>query len=132
MLVRAYPKKYWNDLGVLLVIYSMMQLVYYIPKSALPETVQILRISPLWLLLLIVFLTGSRIVKKWNVPWLLLVWQAVHIVLIGLLMIKVAYVSFIGPIPIGIVSIYKSVMEFLISPLLYLGIGLIHRSIKQA
>lgn len=130
MQIRAYPKNYWKDLGVLLIIYSLMQFFYYLPESALPEAIKKLRISPLWFFLAIAYLTGSGIVKKWNIAWLLLIWQAVHKSLVGLFMIKAAYASLVGPLPIGIESIFRPVIEFLMSPLLYMVLGLVYRSMR--
>lgn len=127
----AFPKNYWKSLLALLVLYTLLQLIYYIPESSFPEAVRRIRLSPLWFVLAVVYACGWLVIRRWEVPWILMVWHAVHIALVGFALGTLAFMQIIGPVPNGIATSIRPIVEFLISPVLYLALGLLYRTTRR-
>ena len=122
---------FWKGLAALLLMYTMLQLVYYLPSSALPGWFRKTALSPLWILLAVVYATGWWILGQAGVPWLIGIWHFVHIALAGFALAILAYGYFIGPAPQGLAASVRPIVEFLISPVTYLGLGLLYRSTRR-
>ena len=127
----SFPKDFWKSLIGLLVLYTLLQLIYFIPESSFPEAVRRIRLSPLWFLLAVVYAAGWLVIRQWEVSWLLMIWHVVHISLAGYALATLAYMRFIGPVPNGIATSIRPIVEFLISPVLYLALGLLYRTTRR-
>jgi hypothetical protein len=126
----SYPKNYWKGFAALLLAYTLLQLVYYVPTKSLSEVVGKTTFSPLWLLLVMVYVAGAWILSRTGVGWLNVLWHLVHISLISFVLLVLAYGRLIGPVPYGIAAAVRPILEFLISPVLYLAVGLLYRAIR--
>ncbi len=74
---------------------------------------------------LIVYTIGTIALKKYTVVWMMQIWHLVHIVFISLLLLIGAYDWYNGSITDQLRNIANSVHEFLISPVLYVSMGII-------
>jgi hypothetical protein len=126
----TYPRNYWKGFAALLLAYTLLQLVYYVPEAMMPEVVKKTTFSPIWLLLVVVYAAGGWILSKTGVGWMRALWHIVHISLIAFAMLVLAYGRLIGPVPYGIAASVRPILEFLISPVLYLAVGLLYRAMR--
>jgi len=74
---------------------------------------------------LIVYTIGTIALKKYTVVWMMQIWHLVHIVFISLLLLIGAYDWYNGSITDQLRNIANSVHEFLISPVIYVSMGII-------
>ncbi len=122
-----YPKNYWKGLLALIPLYTIAQLIYYLPTTDIPIPINIFPLSPVWLLISIIFLTGWWILKKIGVQWIISIWKGVHIMIIGIVLIILVGNKAFDVGPLGILSSVRPMIEFLISPILYIALGIIYR-----
>jgi len=127
----SYPRHYWTGLMLLLLAYTALQFVYYLPASSLPKIIKKSGLSPLWFLLVIVYVAGSVILRQTRVAWLNAIWHLVHISLITFALAVLVYGRLAGSVPIGVSAAVRPILEFLISPILYLAMGLLYKSMRM-
>lgn len=95
----------------------------YFSSSSLPvDPRQFIR----WINILLIYIVGILVIRTMHPPWLLFTWNLIHIVLIGYLFLAAAYEQFIAPLPYGIRGSAAPIIEFLISPVFYMGMGLLY------
>jgi hypothetical protein len=123
-----YPNGFWKGLLILLPVYTLLQLLYYLPEASLPRFIGRLTLSPVWIVLPLAYAVGWLLLRRWDAPWVVAVWHLVHIALVGFAMSVLFYGRFIGTVPRGIADSMQPIVGFLISPILYLGLGLLDRS----
>lgn len=121
-----YPNGFWKGLIILLPVYTLLQLLYYIPEASLPRFIGRLVLSPVWFVLPLAYAVGWLLLRRWDAHWVVAVWHLVHIALVGFAMCVLLYGRFIGPVPRGIADSIQPIVGFLISPILYLALGLMH------
>lgn len=127
----SYPRHYWTGFIMLLLAYTALQFVYYLPAGLLPKMIRRSGLSPLWFLLVIVYVAGSVILRQTRVAWLNAIWHLVHITLITFSLAVLGYARLAGSVPIGVSAAVRPIMEFLISPILYLAMGLLYKSLRM-
>jgi hypothetical protein len=127
----SYPRHYWTGLTLLLLAYTALQFVYYLPASSLPKIIKKSGLSPLWFLLVVVYVAGSVILRQTRVAWLNAIWHLVHISLITFALAVLVYGRLAGSVPIGVSAAVRPILEFLISPILYLAMGLLYKSMRM-
>jgi hypothetical protein len=122
-----YPKNYWKWLLALIPLYSIAQLIYYLPTSYFPAQINKFPLSPVWILIPIIFLTGWWILYKMEVGWMLAIWKWVHVSIIGIVLIILVGNKAFDVVPLGILSSVRPMIEFLISPIFYIALGIMYR-----
>ncbi len=122
-----YPKNYWKGLLALIPLYTIAQLIYYLPTTDIPIPINIFPLSPVWILISIIFLTGWWILKKIGVQWIISIWKGVHIMIIGIVLIILVGNKAFDKVPLGSLSSVRPMIEFLISPILYIALGIMYR-----
>lgn len=128
---RLFPDNYWKGLIIILLAYTLVQLSFYLPLIQLPQFVKTNRQFLRWVTITIVYITGVLVLKRTNEDWLIFVWHLIHLVLIFYLLL-IAFVEIcITPVPYGIRASVAPIVEFLISPLLYLGAGVVYMSLQK-
>lgn len=126
-----FPKNYWRGLFIVLAVYTFVQLLFYHPLFTAPEFFKSFRQPLRWLTITIVYVTGVQVLKRTDEDWLKFVWHLIHLLLIFYLL-SIAFVEyFIMPVPYGIRASVAPIVEFLISPLLYMGAGVVFFSIND-
>ncbi len=85
---------------------------------------------------LLIYGTGSFTLKKYTPDWMMYLWHLLHIISIGVLILMGIYYLFSGILTIQIHNIAKTLFELLISPVAYIGIGILNtlflRGVKNA
>ena len=125
-----YPRNYWKGFIALFLAYSLLQLFYYLPTTILPNFLKRWPLSPLWIMLVSVYVMGALILRGTDIRWLAIIWHIVHITLATFALTLLAYGRFIGPLPLGLGTSFRPIIEFLISPIPYMAIGLLYRATR--
>jgi hypothetical protein len=63
--------------------------------------------------------------------WMMFLWNLVHILLIAYLGLAEGYEIFIAPMAYGIRSSAAPIIEFLISPVFYMALGLLYAGLHR-
>jgi hypothetical protein len=119
---------YWKGSGWVLGGYVLLQLAYRIPRETWPDIVRDHAIPPFWLLLSVVYLWVGGRLRRLDAGWVRAVWHVLHILLFVCVAGMLGYRRYIGDIPYGMTSTAKTITEFLISPVLYITLGLLYRA----
>lgn len=129
---KLFPENYWKGLIVVLLAYTLVQLLFYHPLIQLPQFVKTNRQLLRWVTITIVYIAGVLVLRRTNEDWLIFVWHLIHLLLIVYLLLIAVIEYFIMPVPYGIRASVAPLVEFLISPLLYMGIGIVFLSMHDA
>ena len=116
---------------VILVTYTLVQLLFYHPIIKIPlfflQYRQLLR----WFTIAVIYLTGVIVLKRTDEAWLKFIWHFIHLLLIFFLLLIAFVEYFIHPVSYGIRASVAPIVEFLVSPLLYMGAGVVYMSFQQ-
>lgn len=119
---RAY---FWGGFIIIVIIYSLYNLYlvdvnYYnsIPRKA--------RHVCKFLAILSIYATGTYALKKYTVEWMMYIWHALHIIIIALLLVIGGYDWAFGEISVQARNVANTFFEFLISPVIYIGVGILN------
>lgn len=80
---------------------------------------------------IIIYFVGTFHLGKLSDSWMSLLWHVVHISGLSILSLLGMYDWFISEINLPLRSFARSIQEILISPVLYVGMGLINTSLKK-
>lgn len=126
-----FPKNYWKGLILVLLAYTTVQLLIARPDIEIPGYPGLFRQLFRWFTIALVYVTGGFVLKQTGIGWLASIWHLVHLTLIGYLAIVTAFEYLIAPVSYGIRASVAPIVEFLISPVLYLGSGLVYAIYMQ-
>jgi len=126
-----FPKNFWKGLLMILLAYTIVQLLVYQHLFNLDHYIAAMRQPIRWLTITFVYLVGVRVLKSTNELWLLTFWHIVHVSLIAYLIIVAFFEYFITAVPYGIRASVAPIVEFLISPVLYMCAGLIFHTVQS-
>ena len=121
-----FPQNYWTGLVFLLLVYTGIQLMLARPDVEIPGFPGLFRQLFRWFTIALVYATGGFVLKQTGVDWLKAIWHLVHLTLIIYLGAVTAYEYLIAPVSYGIRASVAPIIEFLISPVLYLCAGLVY------
>jgi len=130
MQVFHFPKNFWKGLLMILLAYTFVQLLVYQHLFNFDYYIAAVRQPVRWLTITLVYMVGVRVLKSTDELWLLTFWHIVHISLIAYLLIVAFFEYFVTAVPYGIRSSVAPIIEFLISPVLYLCAGLIYHAVQ--
>ena len=125
------PPDYWRGMLIMVLAYTLVQLLFYHPPVELPVWVQTYRQLIRWITITLVYVTGIFILRKGKEPWLLSLWNLVHIVVIAYLLLLAAYEYLIAPVPYGLRASVEPIVEFLVSPIIYIGMGILYVGVRR-
>ena len=128
---KGFPQNYWKGFIVILLAYSVVQLMFNDLLSILPLNYQINRQFTRWLTIFFIYIVGSKVLKSTNESWMLAIWHIIHLGLIGYLLFVALYEYAIAPVSYGIRASVAPIIEFLISPVLYMSAGLVYKTILK-
>jgi hypothetical protein len=115
---------YWAGFIVIVVVYSLYNL--YLADVTYYRSISIkLRHVLKFLLILVIYGTGTFALKRYTPLWMMQLWHLIHIVIIVLLLMIGVYDWGVGKIPISFRNIADTLFEFLISPLIYIAVGIL-------
>lgn len=116
---------------ILLLVYTAVQLLYFNPPVKLPVWVYRLKQPIRWTSITVVFVTGIFILRKVKESWMLFLWNLIHVVVIGYLLLLAAYEFLIAPVSYGLRASVEPIIEFLVSPIIYIGMGIMYMQIQK-
>lgn len=119
---------YWEGLAWVLGAYVLIQFMYRIPRYAWESKSSVYLIAPFWYLLSVVYLWIGERLRRLDVRWVYAVWHILHILLIGCNVGILGYRKIAGELPYVFTSTARGITEFLISPVLYITLGLLYRA----
>jgi hypothetical protein len=128
-LYRTISQRYWAGLVFIILIYSM----FYILFADRAETILIPR---KWrhvikfMTTIVVYLIGSYHLGKQKNTWMLYMWHIIHISLLSTITSIGLYDWVFGMVRIGVKEIAASMQEFLISPILYIAMGILNQRLE--
>jgi hypothetical protein len=129
--VIIFPKNYWKGLALVLLAYSTIQLLLSRPDLEIPNYPGLFRQLFRWFTIALVYATGGFVLKQTGISWLKSIWHLVHLTLIAYLALVTAFEYLIAPVSYGVRASVAPIVEFLISPILYLGSGLVYAIYMQ-
>ena len=120
------PKHFWSGFWVMVIAYSLVRLFFYEPVVSMPKWVHEYRQLFRWINITFVYVVGIFVVGRMGVGWMSFLWNLVHIALLAYLMLSAFYEWAIAPLPYGIRGSVAPIIEFLISPVYYIGLGVLY------
>jgi hypothetical protein len=84
-----------------------------------------------FLSVLIAYGIGAYTLKRFTAGWMMQIWHTVYLSILALLVLLGLYDWSIARVPVEIRGIADNLQEFLISPVLYVAIGIINRSLAK-
>lgn len=126
-----YPRYYWQGLAVLMIAYTLHQLMIYMPSTGLIGILKQRRTATQLMLMASIYVLGSYILSGSESHWMGRLWHIVHIGLISIALCIIVYKRFMGNHPINLGGTRDSIINFVISPLPYLCMGLLYRASKK-
>lgn len=120
------PRNYWLGFWIMILAYSIVRLFFYEPVFRMPDWVHGNRQLIRWINITFVYVLGIFVIRTMRERWMLYLWNLVHVLLIAYLLLAAAYEYFIAPMPYGIRGSAAPIIEFLISPVYYMALGLLH------
>ncbi|HEX5151421.1 MAG TPA: hypothetical protein VFW07_08225 [Parafilimonas sp.] len=105
------------------IIYSLYRV--YFDITYVPDIPGKVKHANKFLFVLIVYGVGTLSLRKYMIGWMMVIWHLVHIIFISLLLLIGAYDWLHGNITDQIRNVANSVFEFLISPVLYVCMGIV-------
>lgn len=119
---------YWTGAAWVLGAYVLLQFMYRIPIRLWHDIASDHAIAPFWFLLVAVYLLVGGRLRRLDVPWIHASWHALHILMFVCVGGILGYRKVFGDIPYGFTSLSRTITEFLISPVLYIILGLLYRA----
>ena len=126
-----YPRYYWLGLAVLMIANTLHQLMAYMPANGLMGILKQKRTVTELMLMASVYILGSYILSGSGSHWMGRLWRILHIGLISTVLCMIIYKRFIGNLPMNLGNVRDSIINFVISPFPYLGMGLLFRVSKK-
>ena len=123
---QALPKYFWSGFWIMILAYTLVRLFFYEPVVAMPHWVHTKRQLIRWINISFVYVVGIWVIRRMRIGWMLVLWNWVHIALLAYLLLAAAYEWGIAPLPYGIRSSVAPIIEFLISPVYYIGLGVLY------
>lgn len=122
--MRKRSTRFWIGLILIIVIYSLYN-IYLVDVSYYQSIPRKLRHVGKLSVILMVYGTGTWALKDYFARWMLYLWHLLHLCIIGVLILIGLYDWSFGAISPALRNITGTLFEFLISPLIYLAMGII-------
>jgi hypothetical protein len=125
------PNHFWSGFWMMVLAYSLVRLFFYEPVVSMPRWVHEQRQLFRWINISFVYVVGIYFVGRMKVGWMLYLWNLLHIALLAYLLLAAFYEWAIAPLPYGIRGSVAPIIEFLISPVYYIGLGVLYMYIEK-
>lgn len=124
-------KFFWGGLVLILTVYSIYN-IFLVDTSYYFYIPRIVRHFSGLGCVVVVYLAGVVALRKYTVPWMMQVWHALHLFLIFLLLLFDILAWSMGSLPLPLHNLAGSLLEILISPILYVAMGLLNKRLSTA
>ncbi|WP_183572433.1 hypothetical protein HDF18_04585 [Mucilaginibacter sp. X5P1] len=122
---------YWLGFIIIAVIYSLYNL-YLVDVSYYQSIPRKIRHVGKLVAVLTIYGTGTFALKKYTGDWMMFIWHMIHIVIITLLLLIGIYDWTFGAVTMQIRNIADTLFEFLISPVIYIAVGILNSKFGKA
>lgn len=122
---------YWIGFIVIVVIYSLYNL-YLVDVGYYQDIPRKVRHMGKFAAILTIYATGTFALRRYTAEWMMFIWHLVHIVIIGLLLLIGIYDWTFGEISAQMRNVANTLFEFLISPLIYIGVGILNTTFSRS
>jgi hypothetical protein len=114
----------------IVIVYTLYNLfmVYVSNYDAIPRRV---RHFNRLLSIAMVYGIGFYALKRYDVKWIRVIWNTIYLAVVIILLLIGIYDWSLGPASMQIRNVAKTLHEFLISPILYVGLLIINRSLVK-
>jgi hypothetical protein len=116
---------YWGGFIIIVIIYSLYNL-YLVDVNYYNSIPRKIRHISKFASILTIYLVGTFALKKYTAEWMMYVWHLLHIVIIAILVLMGIYDWIFGELSNQFRNIANTLFEFLISPVIYIGIGILN------
>ena len=120
---------FWTGLIIILIIYTLVYLFFY-EAPYFTDIPRRIRHFIKFGILITVYLIGSYHLRLNNIRWMYIIWHFIHITGIGIITLFGFYDLLISTTPLFIRNFLNSINEFLISPVLFVGMGILHKKLS--
>lgn len=124
------PRLQWLIGLILICIIYTLYYLYYQDNEAIREIPRIIRHVIKFGTTFSVYIIGTHFLGQLKIQWMKQLWHFIHISLLGILIILGMYTLLIHSAPQNIREISMVFQEFLISPVLYIGMKLLNSKIE--
>lgn len=122
---------YWIGFVLIVIIYSLYNL-YLADVDYYQSIPRKLRHVGKFSAILAIYATGTFTLKRYTAIWMMYIWHLVHIIIITLLLLIGIYDWSFGEVSLQFHNIADTLFEFLVSPLIYIAVGIINNAFKRA
>jgi len=130
MLKPSNRQIYWIGFIVIVIIYSLYNL-YLVDVGYYQDIPRKVRHIGKFTAILTIYATGTFALRKYTAEWMMFIWHLVHIVIIALLLLIGIYDWSFGEISAQMRNVANTLFEFLISPLIYIGVGILNTTFSR-
>lgn len=125
------PKKFWIGLVVIMILYTIYQFLY-VETNYLHENIdRRMRHIIAFGILIAVYLVGAFCLKNKEANWMKIVWNFIYIIGVTGLILLGLYDWMIKEFSLNAKLTLRNVNDFLVSPILYIGIGILSKLFVQ-
>lgn len=130
MLKLSNRQIYWAGFIIIVIIYSVYNL-YLADSTYYQDIPRKLRHVAKFASILLIYLTGTFALKRYTADWMMYIWHLMHIVIISALLLIGIYDWTFGQISDQFRNIADTLFEFLISPVIYIAVGILNNKFTQ-
>lgn len=116
---------YWIGFIVIVAIYSLYNL-YLVDVGYYQDIPRKVRHVGKFMAILTIYATGTFALRKYTTEWMMFIWHLVHVIIIALLLLIGIYDWILGSLSVQVHNMANTLFEFLISPLIYIGVGILN------
>lgn len=121
----VFNRKWYTGLFTIAIIYTLY-FIFFLENKELKEIPRILRHAIKLVSSVSVYLIGTFHIQKFSVKWMEKLWHLIHLSMLGFLLSIGAFVWLISDIPYLLIQFSSTIQELLISPTLYIVMGLLN------
>jgi len=122
---------YWAGFIIIVIIYSLYNL-YLVDVGYYQDIPRKVRHIGKFAAIVIIYATGTFALKKYTADWMMYTWHLVHIIIIILLLLIGIYDWSFGEVSAQVRNVANTLFEFLISPVIYIGVGILNTAFNRA
>lgn len=118
---------YWIVFIIIIIIYSLYNL-YLVDVGYYQSIPRKVRHIGKFLSILIIYGIGTLALRRITAAWMMYIWHLTHIVIIASLLLLGLYDWSFGELSAQVRNVANTLFEFLISPLIYIGVGILNNN----
>jgi hypothetical protein len=122
---------FWGGFIIIAIIYSVYNL-YLVDVNYYQSIPRKVRHICKFITILSIYGIGTFALKKYTTEWMMYVWHLLHIIIIGLLLLIGLYDWSFGELSAQLRNVVNTLFEFLISPVIYVAIGILNSKFGRA